>query len=269
MQASATLRDSVWPIGFLACLGYTVWYFPRFIVAAGLANDNLRSSYTAAGPVDYLAFAGMVAFLVVGVAQVRALSGEIPAANLMDRISLFLARVTMLLVALLVAVMFYEVVSRYVFERPTIWANELSLWMAGLVFLIAGLYSMQQRAHISIFLLYDRFPRTVQRVCDTISTVLIVVFALAMLWGGYNEARDKFLRWETFGTAFDPPIPATMKALILFIILLVAVQAVVNLIADWSKAALHHAVVDEDEIADVKHAVEDFEASHPKDRPHV
>ncbi len=83
----------------------------------------------------------------------------------LDRLSVFIGRVTMMLIVLLVSVMLYEVVLRYVFERPTLWANELSLWMAGFVFLLAGLYAMQQRSHIRIFLLYDMMPRWLQRIC--------------------------------------------------------------------------------------------------------
>ena len=153
----------------------------------------------------------------------------------MDRISLVISRICMAVVAILVVVMFYEVVVRYIFEQPTLWANELSLWMAGFVFLLSGLYAMQQRSHIRIYILYDMMPRSVQRVCDVISTVLIVIFAAAVIYGGYGEAWDKLMRWETFGTAWDPPIPATIKPAVLVIVVLVALQAVSNLIHDWSK----------------------------------
>ncbi len=151
----------------------------------------------------------------------------------------------MMVVALLVLVMFYEVVVRYVFERPTLWANELSLWMAGFVFLFSGIYAMQQRSHIRIFLLYDVMPRWLQKLCDVTSTALIVIFAAALFYGAYGEATAKLLRWETFGTAFDPPIPATLKPLILLAIWLVALQAVSNLIVDWNKAPEHHTAADE------------------------
>jgi TRAP-type C4-dicarboxylate transport system permease small subunit len=106
----------------------------------------------------------------------------------MDRISLLIGRITMILIAVLVLVMLYEVILRYVFERPTLWANELSLWMAGFVFLFSGLYAMQQRSHIRIYLLYDVMPRWLQKTCDVVSTALIVAFAFAIVWGGYNEA---------------------------------------------------------------------------------
>ena len=114
---------------------------------------------------------------------------------------------------------------------------------------------MQQRSHIRIFLVYDMLPRGGQTVCDTISALLIVVFAIALIYGGYGEAYDKFLRWETFGTAFDPPIPATLKPLVLVIVTLVAAQAISNLIRDWNLAPEHHTAadeIDEEEIEKLK-----------------
>lgn len=170
---------------------------------------------------------------------------EHPPTGLMDRISLVISRICMLVVAVIVAVMFYEVVVRYVFEAPTLWANELSLWTAGFVFLLSGLYAMQQRSHIRIYIIYDMFPRNVQRVCDVISTVLIVLFVVAVLYGGFTEAWDKLMRWETFGTAFDPPIPATIKPAVLIVLVLVALQAISNLIYDWNQEKIIHPAVDD------------------------
>ena len=156
--------------------------------------------------------------------------------------------------------MMWEVVLRYVFERPTLWANELSLWMAGFVFILSGFYAMQQRSHIRIFLLYDLLPRNLQRACDTISTFLIITFAFFLIYGGYGEAKAKFLRWETFGTIFDPPIPSTLKPLVLLVVSLVAIQSLLNLINDWNKEPEVHTAaddLDQDEIERLKKSVGD------------
>ncbi|MXN64244.1 TRAP transporter small permease subunit [Stappia sp. GBMRC 2046] len=206
------------------------------------------------------------ASLVMGIATAETTAGEGNVETFFDRVSIFLGRSTMLLIVILVSVMFYEVVLRYVFERPTLWANELSLWMAGFIFLLAGLYAMQQRSHIRIYLLYDVLPRNIQRLCDVISALLILAFALAMIYGSYNEAMAKLLRWETFGTAFDPPIPATLKPMILLIILLVAIQALFNLVADWNKLPEHHAIIDEEEIEDIIHSVEEHQHAGEKEK---
>ena len=165
--------------------------------------------------------------------------------NWMDRITIAISRVAMFVVAFIVAIMFYEVVMRYVFERPTLWVNEMSLWFAGGVYLLSGLYVMQQRGHIRIFILYDMVPRGWQRLFDTISVVLICIFAAAIVYGGFNEAWTKMLRWETFGTAWDPPIPATMKPLVLITVVLIALQSVTNLIADWNREKEVHDLAEE------------------------
>ena len=177
-----------------------------------------------------------------------------------DIVSLVCSRLAMIAVATVVLVMFYEVVARYVFESPTLWANELSLWIASFIFLLAGLYAMQQRSHIRIYIIYDTMPRWAQKLADIVSVLLIWAFFIALVWGGYNEAAAKWGRMETFGTAWDPPIPATVKPGILIIIGLVAIQALSNLIADWNKAPEHHSPmdeIDETEIENIRRTLED------------
>ncbi|MBJ3776115.1 TRAP transporter small permease subunit [Acuticoccus mangrovi] len=152
-----------------------------------------------------------------------------------DYISLGISRVGMFLVAVIVAIMFYEVIMRYFFEKPTLWVNEMSLWIGGFIYLLAALYVLQQRGHIRITMLYDIVPRWVQRIFDIISTVCIVIFGVMIIHGGFNEAVAKYGRWETFGTAWDPPIPATMKPAILIVAGLMIAQSIANLIADWNR----------------------------------
>lgn len=177
-----------------------------------------------------------------------------------DILSLVTSRLAMISIGLIVLVMFYEVVSRYVFSRPTLWANELSLWIASFVFLLAGQYAMQQRSHIRIYVIYDMMPRWAQKTCDVISVALICVFTFALVWGGYNDAMRRMLRMETFGTAWDPAIPGTIKPAILFFIVLVTIQAISNLIADWNKAPEHHNPadeIDETEIENIRKTLEE------------
>lgn len=187
---------------------------------------------------------------------------EVEADGFMDVFSLIWARVTMIGIVAVLCVMLFEVISRYVFNQPTLWANEAALWIAGFVFLFAGLYAMQQRSHIRIYIIYDMMPRWMQKFSDLISVLLIVLFAVALVWGGFGESLDKFARMETFGTAWDPPIPATIKPGILIIICFVAVQAVSNLIADWSKAAEHHSAaddIDQTEIDNIRRTLGDLD----------
>ena len=227
-------------------------------MAFGGYTDALAARYRQIMMLDYLILVALPILGVLGVLGVRRAPMEIDEYPAIDRMAMFIGRVTMLLIAIVVCVMMYEVILRYVFERPTLWANEMSLWLAGFVFILAGFYAMQQRSHIRIYLLYDMFPRSLQRICDTVSTVLIVGFAFFLVYGGYGEAKAKMLRWETFGTAFDPPIPATLKPLVLIVVTLVAIQSVLNLIADWNKEPEIHSAaddIDQDELERLKKSV--------------
>jgi TRAP-type C4-dicarboxylate transport system permease small subunit len=186
---------------------------------------------------------------------------EYPQWRPIDRIALFIGRVTMILIISMTAIMLYEVFLRYVFEAPTLWANELTLWIAGYVFLFSGLYAMQQRCHIRIFLLYDLVPRWLQHVFDIISVALLWIFAFFLIYGSFKQVFVvKFYKWEMFGTAFDPPIPATVQPMVLVMVALIAIQAAVNLISDWNlKPTEHHMAdeIDDDELEAIKRSLGD------------
>ena len=153
--------------------------------------------------------------------------------NWIDRISLFLSHTIKYLIPVIVIVMMYEIFMRYVLFKPTLWANELCLWLAGVCYLVGGIYATRLRSHIRIVLLYDYVSRPTQRNFDLISTLIIVTFAAAVIYGGMEDAYRSFINWERFETYWDPPIPATMKPLTLICIFLIALQSINNLIIDW------------------------------------
>ncbi len=271
-QKSGSLIEWLMPLAFILCAAWVTWHMPAFILDWGGDGQQLSEQYkrldVAPGMpvvmgqyidiIDILALLALPVLGFFGIKTVRRAAMEYESWGPLDRVSVFIGRVTMLLVVLLTCVMLYEVFVRYVLNAGTLWANELSLWLAGFVFLCAGLYAMQQRSHIRIFLIYDMFPRWLQRVCDCVSTLLIVTFASFLVYGGYGEAFAKFGRWETFGTAFDPPIPATIKPTVLIVVSLVAIQSVINLISDWNNEPVVHSAaddIDEDEIERLKKAV--------------
>jgi len=274
--ATGGLREWLLPLAFVVCAGWTIWHMPAFILDLlppadpGLVDQitelHQRKDVLALPPVlthtdfmDWLAVLLMPVIFFYGAATVKCAPMEYPHWRAIDRIALMFGRVTMMLIILATMIMLYEVFLRYAIEAPTLWANELTLWLAGYVFLFSGLYAMQQRCHIRIFLLYDVLPRWLQHVFDIIGAALLVVFAAFLIYGSYYQVFViKFYRWEMFGTAFDPPIPATEQPAILVVIALIAIQACINVAADWHlKPAVHTAAddIDKDELAAIKRGV--------------
>lgn len=157
--------------------------------------------------------------------------------TLVDRVTIAISRVAMLLFGVIVVATFYEVVMRYLFGSPTIWANELSLMVAGIGYLFAGVYAMQRRDHIRITPLYDLAPPALKRVFDLLALICILTFAVGMVLGGWTSAWRSLSNFERFGTAWDPPIPALLKPLILLTTVLIAIQAVSNFLTDRRRGA--------------------------------
>jgi TRAP-type C4-dicarboxylate transport system permease small subunit len=274
-QKTGTLWEWLIPFGFVVCFGWVIWHTPAFILDfIPSENPSLVDQMSAlhqrkdvtpglsglfggfADAIDWAALVFIPIFAIIGIRGVRVADMEFQEWRSIDRFALFIGRVTMILIISMTMVMLYEVFLRYVVRAPTLWANELTLWIAGFVFLCSGLYAMQQRCHIRIFILYDLLPRWLQRVCDIISAGLIVSFAFFLVYGSFKQVFvTKFYKWEMFGTAFDPPIPATIQPAVLILVSLIALQAVINLISDWNRAPTTHTAaddIDEDELEAIK-----------------
>jgi TRAP-type mannitol/chloroaromatic compound transport system permease small subunit len=275
-RASGGISEWLIPLAFVGTVAWLIWHLPAFLLDwLPYSSESLRGQVEAiylradvtpnmggifGGHIDILDMLALILTPILGVIGAR---GVRPAAmeyatdSAIDRAALFIGRVTMMMIAIMTVVMLYEVFMRYVMERPTEWANEMTLWFASFVFLTSGFYAMQQRSHIRIFLLYDVVPRWLQRVFDCISTLLVVMFAFFLVYGSYKQVFvNKLYKWELYGSAFNPPIPATLQPMVLIIITLVAVQAVLNLIADWNKEPeVHTDEPDQEEIEALKRAV--------------
>lgn len=275
---SGSLIEWLVPFAFVVCTGWATWHTPAFLLdflppasesmTRQLSELHLRKDVTPnlsglfggqADVVDWASLILMPILLILGIRTVRCAAMEYEDWRPIDRFALFIGRVVMILILSLTCIMLYEVFLRYVFEAPTLWANELTLWIAGYVFLLSGFYAMQQRCHIRIFLLYDIVPRWMQHLFDIISVTAIWFFAFFLIFGSYKQIFvNKFYKWEMFGTAFDPPIPATIQPMILIVVALIALQATLNLVADWNKAPEDHYGVDdidEEELEAIKRSV--------------
>ena len=189
-----------------------------------------------------------------------------PRVTAFDRIVTSISRVMMFLILAGVFVTFFEVVMRYLFASPTLWVNELTLWLASIIYLAAGLYTMQRRAHIRITAVYDIVSPKVRLFCDYLAIFVLLVYAALMVVGGYDVAWEAFITWERLGTIFDPPVPATIKPLVLIVTCLVAFGAVNNLLVDWyGRGTKNPNWVDLDHVEGVSGLVDSktAEESHP------
>jgi len=133
-----------------------------------------------------------------------------------DSLSRFFGAVAALLVIVLVVLMLYDVVLRYVFGAPTIWGNDLNTWLMGASFVLSIAYAMSTDSHVRVDLLYDRRTRPRIRYFDLIGLTLIVLPTVAFVtWGLYDHFVTAFKSGERSGTGGWNPITWPFKLVML------------------------------------------------------
>jgi len=92
------------------------------------------------------------------------------------------------LVAPLILGTCYEVVSRYAFGRPTIWAFEAGTLLTGANFLLGMAYTLREGAHIRVEAIFDRLPTRVRAAVDFFGYLLLAFpFVCWLTWALNNN----------------------------------------------------------------------------------
>lgn len=151
--------------------------------------------------------------------------------NSIDRLNHWVGTAWALTVILITAAVVYEVVVRTVFGQPTVWSNEVTIYVSACAYLVAGGYAMLYRQHVRIDVLYLTASPANQRRLDVAAFIFFVGYCLTLIVVGGELALTSFGQSETTGTPWNPPI-WPVKAMIPISGLLLLLQGTVNLMRD-------------------------------------
>lgn len=126
--------------------------------------------------------------------------------ELIDTITEKIGRPASLLVFVMTAVTTTEVVGRYVFNHPTIWAWPLNRQIFGLFILVAGAYTMSKDGHIRIEIFYDHFPPRIKLIARLITLCCFVIFMGVLLWQASWMGLNSLKMGEKITGAFRMPL---------------------------------------------------------------
>ncbi len=153
------------------------------------------------------------------------------ATSAVTRLNQGLFRVVVWLMAVVVPVMLYEVVSRYLFNAPTVWGMELAVLLFGPYFLLGGPYLLHLKGHVALDLVRQRLDSTWQRRMDLVNYPVIVVFCAILLYFSIPAAWSAWNYKETSFSAWNPPF-WPVKLTVPLALALMMLQA----LAEWADA---------------------------------
>jgi TRAP-type mannitol/chloroaromatic compound transport system permease small subunit len=125
-----------------------------------------------------------------------------------ERLTCACGRIGAALVLLLIFAMSYEVVMRYAFAAPTMWAYEIATLLMGTSFLVTIAYAMVTQSHVRVDFLYARAGARGKALIDLAGYgVFLLPLALWMTWGLWNYLVQAYASGETTGqSAWNPVV---------------------------------------------------------------
>jgi TRAP-type mannitol/chloroaromatic compound transport system permease small subunit len=99
--------------------------------------------------------------------------------KIIDAIAEILASIGKLVIFTLIIAMLYEVLARYVFGAPTLWAFDLSYMLNGSIFLLGAAYALRSDVHVRIDFLSQRLPMRFQQLLNGLVFLLIMTPIIA------------------------------------------------------------------------------------------
>ena len=134
-----------------------------------------------------------------------------------DAMSTFIGKTFAWLIVVLTLHVSWEVVARYALNQPSSWAFDLQSMYYGIMFMMAGAYTLAKNGHVRGDILYGYLPPRGQAWIDLVLYIAFFIPGVtAMVWAGWTFAADSILINEHSSLMADGPPVYPFKAFIPF-----------------------------------------------------
>ena len=151
-----------------------------------------------------------------------------------DAVNRILGYFVMYLALVMMGVLLFASLTRYVFNVPFVWIIELAQFLMAAYYILGGGYSMQLDAHVRMDVLYERWKPKTRAFMDSITAFFLVFYLVCMVLGGFASSSYSIKYHQTNYSAWAPPM-APIKIIMTVGIVLMLLQAISILFKDVAK----------------------------------
>lgn len=151
-----------------------------------------------------------------------------------DAINRVVGVLTMYLALVMMGVLLFGSISRYVFNVPFLWIIEMSQFLMAAYYLLGGGYSMQLDAHVRMDVAYERWTTKTRAFADSITAFCLVFYLVYLVYGGISSSAYALKYGQTNYSAWAPPM-APIKIIMTVGIVLMLLQAIAIFFRDLAK----------------------------------
>lgn len=147
--------------------------------------------------------------------------------RVIDAVSEWSGKAFAWLIVPLMGALVWEVISRYFFHEPTVWAYDLSYMLYSAIFLLGAAYTLREREHVRSDFLYNKLSARRQGMVDASLYVAFLLPGLVLLI--VASAESAYHSWSigerAMASLWQPPmfpfraiLPLAMTLLLLQVV---------------------------------------------------
>jgi len=165
----------------------------------------------------------------------KAMPGFIKAyVRYVDAVNGVLGYVVMYLALVMMGLLLFASITRYVFNVPFVWIIEMAQFLMAAYYILGGGYSMQLDAHVRMDVLYERWKPKTRAFMDSLTAFFLVFYLAIMVYGGFSSSTYSLKYNQTNYSAWAPPM-APIKIIMTVGIALMLLQAIAIFFRDLAK----------------------------------
>ncbi len=120
--------------------------------------------------------------------------------KLIDRFSDALGIIAAILLILLLANVFYDVIMRYLFNDVSIGFQELEWHLYASIFMLGISYTIKNEGHVRVDVIYDRLRKNTQAWINIVGVILFILpFAGLVFWYSLGFVAESYALGEKSG----------------------------------------------------------------------
>jgi TRAP-type mannitol/chloroaromatic compound transport system permease small subunit len=126
--------------------------------------------------------------------------------HVVDSINYYTGKYVSYFVLAFVILIGYEVLMRYAFKSPSIWAEEAAIMAHGIYFMLGGVYTLLHNKHINVDVLSRNWSPRTKAIIDCFTSVMFFFFIILLLWKGGEMALHSIEKLEHSMSVWRPII---------------------------------------------------------------
>lgn len=125
--------------------------------------------------------------------------------RIIDAVSEWTGKGISFLLIPMVLLLVYEIIMRYAFNNPTVFAHETSLFLYGTTGMLAGAWVLRHDEHVRMDAIYGRLPPRTRAIIDLATAPLLFFILVVLIWQGGDMAYFSVKVNEHTQTPWGPP----------------------------------------------------------------